>query len=99
MSKQIIRLETKKVLSCIDISVEESKAFICSEDSGNVFHYDIDDIHKLSSEFTLVHSFCGAQKPLTIAYWPSRKEVYVGHAGGIISVYELKNMNSGPLCK
>ena len=92
----MIKVENKKALTSLDIHVELGLVFICSE-TGIVYHFEIDDIGNLESDFTSVNSYKGAASPLSICYWPSRKEVYVGHAKGVISVYELENLGNGPL--
>jgi len=39
----------------------------------------------------------GRKEPRVIKYWPDRKEIYVGHSQGLISVFNAIKLRSGPI--
>jgi len=43
--------------------------------------------------------FVGGRKPRVAKYWRERRELYVGHAKGLISVYMVDQLNRGPIRK
>lgn len=38
-------------------------------------------------------------EPKHLAYWPFRNELYVGFVNGCLSVFEVANLEKGPVCK
>lgn len=99
MVKQVLRLEKKGTIYGMVINVNDAQLIVSCYDDGYVYSYDIEQPITASSKFELSESFKGPAKPLQMAYWEQRKEVYVGHKNGMVVCYKLGGIETGPVCK
>ena len=98
MSKQCIKIDKKRV-GGISMYFEHSIFFLVCPESGQVCYYKIEDPADPSSYVSQVAVFPGGPKPISTCYNPKKHELYVGHANGCLSVYELGSFQDGPICK
>lgn len=72
--------------------------FVADYDDGSLYQYTIKTPISPDSPVELVNTFTGAKNPRCVRYWRERDELYVGHDGGKLVVFELNNFTSGPIC-
>ena len=59
------------------------------------------DPSRADSDISAIMSFKTIAKPRCLIFWDERKELFIGHSGGILAVYQLESqelLNKGPLC-
>jgi hypothetical protein len=45
-----------------------------------------------------IGTYKGCEKPRNVKYWKDRQEVYIGHAGGRMFIYNSQKISEGPIC-
>ena len=71
----------------MDFNFEEGLLFFSNFDTGMMYKYEFNLPLKVSSKSSLSSSFKGKRACKAIKYFAKRKEVYLGHANGYMSVY------------
>lgn len=110
MSKNALKIDNEKSpVGGIDINIEEGLLFCCGLSSSLIYHYRIEDVNDpvnqiktltiQASYISQVATFRGAPNPTVTKYNSLRKELYVGHKHGVLSVYQIETLQNGPVCK
>ena len=99
MTKQMIKLGKKHAIRGFDVDWENGRMFVADHDNGCIHQYSIQQPISPDSLIEEVSTFTGTAGPRVVKWWEDREEIYVGHKNGKMSVYELDNFTSGPICK
>ena len=71
----------------MDFNFQEGLLFFANFDTGMMFKYEFTLPLKVCSKSSLSASFKGKKACKAIKYYSKRKEVYLGHSNGYMSVY------------
>ena len=96
--KQVAKTKEKGTLSSIDVDAKEGRIFAVDESNGLVSYFEIETPIDADSPIDLVSSYLGPKKGRVMKYSSKRQELYVGHTDGKLTIYEVNNLDSGPIC-
>lgn len=99
MCQQVLKTSSKGAIRGLHVDFNNGKLVCSCADDGFIHYFSFSKPYTADSHFEKVKSFKGFEKPRNVLWWEDRKELYVGHTGGIIAVYKLLEDIKGPVCK
>ena len=97
--QQLVKLQKNSRIRALEISPSDGKVFLTDYENGNVYYYQGTVPFDAKSPLELVKIFKAPMKGRVIKYWKERNELYIGCAGGKMSVIDIDTYTTGPICK
>jgi len=98
-AKQVVKIGKKHTIRGLDVDFKAGKCFLADYEDGTIFYYNFMTPTSATTPLEMINSWKGPPKPRVLQYWDERNELYVGCAGGRMSIFEMESVNQGPICK
>ncbi len=72
------------------LDLQDMHLFCASHDDDSIFAFDVSEATLKDKKSSFKFSVKTASNPRCLVWWPQRKELVIGHKGGILSVFNAK---------
>ena len=95
---QIITTPSKCALRGLQVDTKQQLLFASSFDDGFIYGYKLKSNGGKDFNPEKYVTYGGQKSVRHIQWWSSRNELYVGYAGGLMTIYNTNDSSAGPIC-